>query len=619
MDRSKLGWVVIVLLTLGWFYMGSQENEKMRQAQQNYADSLAAVQESERVAAEQAKTMTAEDLKRADSLAMAAKSAALGVFASAADGSENLVELSNSVVKVVLSSKGASMKSATLLKYKTYDDKLLELFRDDEMSFNMTFPMTNGCNLNTSDLYFSVKSKTDSSVVFSLEGEGNASLDFVYSLSEDSYMVDFDVVSHNCSYAFKPEKNIPLVWKNKRRQLEKGRVFENRYSKLCYKDDDGIQEMSEESNDQATAQNVKWIAFKDQFFSVVLISDSLMERSMLQSEKLSDSTIYMKDYMANVQVPFNQSASFRFFIGPNWYKLLKSYDKDLSGDDKLQLKRLVPLGWGLFRWINQLIVIPLFDFFGSFISSMGIVILLLTLVVKTLLFPLTYKSYLSNAMMKALKPEIDKINQKYPENSPEKSQEVMALYRRSGVSMTGGCLPMLLSMPILIALFCFFPSAIELRQQSFLWAEDLSSYDAIVTFPFSIPLIGDHLSLFCVLMTVTNLVYTKYSMSMTDTGTYQQMPMMKYMMYFMPLMFFFMFNDYSSGLCYYYFISMLITVIQTLLIRRSVDDEKLLRKIKENREKPVQKTGWMERISEIQRMAAEQQAMQKQNGANNRR
>ena len=619
MDRSKLGWVVIVLLTLGWFYMGSQENEKMRQAQQNYADSLAAVQESERVAAEQAKTMTAEDLKRADSLAMAAKSAALGVFASAADGSENLVELSNSVVKVVLSSKGASMKSATLLKYKTYDDKLLELFRDDEMSFNMTFPMTNGCNLNTSDLYFSVKSKTDSSVVFSLEGEGNASLDFVYSLSEDSYMVDFDVVSPNCSYAFKPEKNIPLVWKNKRRQLEKGRVFENRYSKLCYKDDDGIQEMSEESNDQATAQNVKWIAFKDQFFSVVLISDSLMGRSMLQSEKLSDSTIYMKDYMANVQVPFNQSASFRFFIGPNWYKLLKSYDKDLSGDDKLQLKRLVPLGWGLFRWINQLIVIPLFDFFGSFISSMGIVILLLTLVVKTLLFPLTYKSYLSNAMMKALKPEIDKINQKYPENSPEKSQEVMALYRRSGVSMTGGCLPMLLSMPILIALFCFFPSAIELRQQSFLWAEDLSSYDAIVTFPFSIPLIGDHLSLFCVLMTVTNLVYTKYSMSMTDTGTYQQMPMMKYMMYFMPLMFFFMFNDYSSGLCYYYFISMLITVIQTLLIRRSVDDEKLLRKIKENREKPVQKTGWMERISEIQRMAAEQQAMQKQNGANNRR
>lgn len=617
MDKSKLGWVVILLLFFGWFYVSTIENEKMRQAQQSYVDSIATAQQAEQLAAEQAKTLSAEEKARMDSAALAAKSAALGVFASASEGREESVVLSNSLIKVVLSSKGACMKSATLLQYKTYDDKPLELFREDEMDFNMTFPMSNGFNLNTSELYFTVKSKTDSSVVFSLQGGDVANLDFVYTLPAESYMVDFDVVFKNGSSVLKPVTNIPLVWKNRRRQLEKGRVFENRYSKLCYKDEDGVQEMSEESNDQASAKNVKWIAFKDQFFSAVLISDALMGQSTLESEKLNDSTIYMKNYMANVQVPFNQSASFRFFIGPNWYKLLKSYDNDLSGDDKLQLKRLVPLGWGLFRWINQLIVIPLFNFFGSFIGSMGIVILLLTLVVKSLLFPLTYKSYLSNAMMKALKPEIDKINQKYPENSPEKSQEVMALYRRSGVSMTGGCLPMLLSMPILIALFCFFPSAIELRQQSFLWAEDLSSYDAFVTFPFSIPLIGDHLSLFCVLMTVTNLVYTKYSMSMTDTGAYQQMPMMKYMMYFMPLMFFFMFNDYSSGLCYYYFISMLITVIQTLLIRRSVDDEKLLQKIKENREKPVQKTGWMERISEMQRLAAEQQqAMQKRDGSN---
>lgn len=589
MNKSNLSWIVIFALLAVWMYMSSEESERMMQAQRAYNDSIAAVEQAKRSAALEADALTPEQKAFQDSMANAAKSAAMGVFASAVEGSEQEVVLSNSVVKLVLSSKGAGIKSATLLQYKTYDDQPLEFFREGETSLNMTFPMTNGFNLNSSDLHFAVRSKTDSSVVFSVDGAASARLDFIYKLSAGSYMVDFDVVAHNCSSVFRPEANIPLVWKNKRRQLEKGRVFENRYTQLFYKDAEDVEYLSEEGSQQVSATGVKWVAFKDQFFSAVLISDKAMGQSMLQSEKLSDSTIYMKDFMANVQVPFDQSASFRFFIGPNHYKLLKSLDADLSGDDKLELKRLVPLGWALFRWINQLIVIPLFNLFGSFIGNMGIVILLLTLVVKTGLFPLTYKSYLSSAMMKALKPEIDKLNEKYADDPQKKGQEVWALYSRAGISPLGGCLPMLLTMPILFALFCFFPSAIELRQQSFLWAEDLSSYDPIVTFPISLPLIGDHISLFCLLMTLTNVVYTKYSMSMTDSSAYQQMPFMKYMMYFMPLIFFFTLNDYSSGLCYYYFISMLITVIQTKLIRRSVNDEKLLAQIQAKLNDPNRK------------------------------
>lgn len=617
MDKSKIGWLLLFGMMALWMYFSNGENERMRQLQEAYNDSIAAVEKAKKLAEKQASDMTPEQKAQADSIALVQKTSALGVFAAGAQGSEELVELQNSVVKLVLSSKGAIVKSATLLKYQTYDGKPLEFISEGEMAFNMTFPMTNGYNLNTSEVNFSVKSKTDTSVVFSLNG-GGASLDFVYELNHDDYMVDFDVVANNCSAFLKPEPTVPLVWSNKRRQMEKGRMFENRYSRICYKAEGEIQDLSEASDDQASIKDVKWIAFKDQFFSAVLIADKKMGTSSLRSEMEPDSSIYMKNFMANVQVPFSESASFRYFIGPNWYKLLKSYDKHLSGDDKLELKRMVPLGWGIFRWVNQFLTIPLFNFFGSFIANFGIVILLLTIVVKSLLFPLTYKSYLSSAMMRVLKPEMDKINAKYPENSMEKSQAISDLYKRSGVNPLGGCLPLILSMPILVALFYFFPTAIELRQQSFLWAEDLSSYDAIVTFPFSIPFVGDHLSLFCILMTVTNLVYMKYNMQMTDTGAMQQMPMMKYMMYIMPIWFFFLFNDYSSGLTYYYLLSQLITIVQTLIIRRSVDDKKILQTIEANRSNPNPKKGWMERIAEEARRRQEEAMRQAQANRENR-
>ena len=306
-----------------------------------------------------------------------------------------------------------------------------------------------------------------------------------------------------------------------------------------------------------------------------------------------------------------QPTDLQFYFIPNKFALLSDYNDNLSGDDKLHLEKLVPLGWGIFRWVNQFFVIPLFDFLGKYINNYGWLIFLLTVIVKLILYPLTYKSYMSSAKMRVLRPQVEEINAKYPEQEQamERQRQIMELYSRAGASPMSGCIPLLLQMPILIALFMFFPSAIELRHESFLWAQDLSTYDAIISWDVHIPLIstyfGNHISLFCLLMTITNIVYTKYNMEMTNTGQ-QQMPGMKLMMYLMPLMFLFIFNSYASGLTYYYFISTLITIAQTLVFRFTINEEKLLAKLEANKRKPLKKSGFMKRLEEAQRMQEEQ-------------
>ena len=329
----------------------------------------------------------------------------------------------------------------------------------------------------------------------------------------------------------------------------------------------------------------------------------------------------MKNCSLTASVPFdvrgNQQANFRYYFGPNKFSLLQAYDDDATADNKLQLDKLVPLGMSVFRWVNQYFVIPIFNFFGNFINNYGIIIFLLTLVVKIFLFPLTYKSYMSSAKMRVLRPQIEEINAKLPgqDNAMARQRATMELYSKAGVSPMSGCLPMLLQMPILLALFAFFPSAIELRQESFLWAHDLSTYDAIVSWNTYIPIItpyfGNHISLFCLLMTITNVIYTKFNMEQTNTGQ-QQMPGMKVMMYMMPLMFLVFFNQYASGLSYYYFISTLITIIQTLIFRYTINEDKLLAKLEANKRKPRKKSGFMARLEEAQRM--QQEAQKRKNG-----
>ncbi|HEY6915367.1 MAG TPA: membrane protein insertase YidC, partial [Paludibacter sp.] len=392
------------------------------------------------------------------------------------------------------------------------------------------------------------------------------------------------------------------------------------YSAIEYKYvADDIEKLSESKDDQKDLDNkVKWVAFKDQFFSSILISNDGISSTKLKSTLEKEGSGYLKSYSANMVVGFDptgkQPTTFQMFFGPNQYKILNSFDKGVESDKELQLNKLIPLGWGIFGWVNRFVIIPLFNFFSQFISNFGLIILLMTIVIKLVLFPLTYKSYMSSAKMRVLKPEIDEIHAKIPaEKAAERQKATMELYSKVGVSPLSGCIPSLLQMPLLFAMFSFFPASIELRQQSFLWATDLSAYDSIMQLPFEIPFgFGSHVSLFCLLMTVTNIVYTKLNMTNTATADQPGGAMMKWMMYLMPVMFLFMFNSYASGLSYYYFISTLISIAQTYAIRASVDEKKILAQLHAKRatnsKKPAKKGGFMERLEKMQR--EQQKAMQ---------
>ena len=360
---------------------------------------------------------------------------------------------------------------------------------------------------------------------------------------------------------------------------------------------------------------MKWISFKNQFFSSVLVPNTSIKRADVSTKDIKDQPGYLKildvkDAIISYSTKDENPASFDMIFTPNLYPLLSSYDDQVKTEEDLELTRLIPLGWGLFRWINTYLIIPVFTFLGGFISNYGIIILLLTIFVKLILFPFTYKSYISQAKMRVLSPEIQAINEKYPkpEDAMTKQQKTMELYSKAGASPFSGCLPMLLQMPILIAMFTFFPSCIELRGQSFLWATDLSAPDAIFSWTTHIPFIstyfGNHVSLFCLLMTVTNIIYTHINMQNQPGGA--SMPGMKWMMYLMPVMFLFFFNDYASGLSYYYFLSLLITIIQTYACRHLVDEQKVRAEMLANAKKPRKKSGFMARLEEAQR---QQQAM----------
>ena len=403
---------------------------------------------------------------------------------------------------------------------------------------------------------------------------------------------------------------------------ELGRTFEERNSAIYYQYlGEGVDDLDANSDDSESLNGrVRWVAFKNQFFSSVIIARNAFNSAELNSVNLKTEN-YLKDMTMAATLPYTvadgTAASFDWYFGPNDYPILSSLDDELGYDDGLSLTRLIPLGWGLFRWINTIIVIPVFTFLGSFISNYGIIILLLTIFIKLIIFPFTFKSFKSQAKMRVLAPEIKEINEKYPnqEDALKRQQETMALYSRAGASPFSGCLPMLLQMPVLIAMFSFFPSAIELRGQSFLWAHDLSAPDAIFTLPFSIPFYGNHVSLFCLMMTVVNIIYMKVSMQNQPTS--QGMPGMQMMMYIMPVMFLFIFNDYASGLSYYYFLSLLITIVQTWIFRRVIDEKKVREQLLANARKPRKKSGWMARLEEASRQA--QAAQRQQQGGGKRR
>jgi YidC/Oxa1 family membrane protein insertase len=631
MDKNTiLGFVMIAAILIG-FSVLNRPNEEEIARQQAYNDSISLVRQAQQEADAQVQALQSVNVDQtvdiSDSAAVEKFMLAHGDFKTAVFGEEQYFILENELVKITLSNKGGKVVSAQLKNYLAQDSLPVELFNQEEADFSFTMALRNNHIVNTSALYFEPTSEIrkdkagNQQITFRLQSETDAHFDFTYTLPADDYMLDFVVSSKDINTIMPLGSNYMIVnWDAKIRQQEKGRQFEERYSTLNFKYvSDNMEKMSESKDDsKKISSKVKWVAFKNQYFSSILIADKDFSNTSLSSKVEGKESGYIKSYGAEMIVDFNptgkEDLGFKFYFGPNKYKTLSAYDRGVPADQKLKLRDLIPLGWGIFGWVNRFAIIPMFNLFSSFIGNFGIIILLMTIAIKTVLFPLTYKSYVSSAKMRVLKPEIDEINARIPaDKAAERQKATMELYKKVGVSPFSGCLPTLLQMPILFAMFMFFPSSIELRGESFLWAKDLSSYDAIVTWDTYIPLIspyfGNHISLFTLLMTITTLLSTKLNMANTATPDQPGAGMMKYMMYLMPIMFMFMFNSYASGLSYYYFVSTLISVGQTYAIRATVDEKKLLAQLhakraansKKQPAKAKKKSGFMERIEKMQK------------------
>ena len=622
MDKNTLvGFGLIAAVLIGFTFL-TRPDEQQQIAQKNYQDSIQALAHKDSAnraeAAAALTNTTAAVAQLVDSTA---------TFYNAAKGNESFTTIENDLVKLTFSNKGGVVYSAMLKKYNGQDKKPLVLFDKDDVSMNFFFYNKNE-KIETKDYYFQAVNKTDSSLTMRLAATDSSYIDFIYTMHKGNYMVDFSVKATGMVDKLSPSINyMDIEWKQKLRQAERGYKYESRYAYLMYKYDGADTEnLSESKNADATvAGRLKWIGYKTQFFSSVFIADQNFEKSVLSSKLENDGSGYLKDYSSAMSTFFDskgaKSTNMHFYFGPNHYKTLKAFDSVRADNDKLELDQLVPLGWSILRWINKVFTVNLFAWLSSLGLSMGMVLLFMTIIVKILIFYFTYKSYISSARMRVLKPQIDVIGQKYPkkEDAMKKQQETMALYSKYGVSPMSGCLPMLLQMPIVIALFMFVPSAIELRQQSFLWADDLSTYDAFITWGTNIPFIGTHLSLFCLLMSAANILNTKYTMTQQDTGQ-QQMPGMKAMMYVMPVMFIFILNDYAAGLNYYYLVSTVISIITMIALRRFVNEDKLLAKLEAHKNNPNKKksAGLMAKMAKMQedqeRMAKERERLKAKRG-----
>ncbi|MCS5663162.1 MAG: membrane protein insertase YidC [Flavobacteriales bacterium] len=529
---------------------------------------------------------------------------AYGAFANAA-AKEDLSEkfyLENDLVKVELAAKGARVTSVFLKEYQTYDSLPLNLLREDSSRFNLTFWSQNR-RLQTSDFVFeTTESKFGDKQVLSmrLNVQEGKYLEFAYALEPNSYKVDYTVNLVGLDGLIQSQTPLELDWAVNIPRQELNRDNEAMNTSAYYFVDGEIDDLSATSDDSERVLDPDWIAFKSQYFSTVLSAKELSKEIELSTEAHPGSDRYLKTISASANLNYeggSHSYAMEWYFVPNHVKTLKSYGIGLEG--------LVPLGWSIIGWINKYVVITIFNAFENWGFGYGMIILMMALLIKMALFPFTYKSYTSMAKMRVLKPQIDAINEKY-EDKMKRQQETMALYKQTGVSPLGGCIPMLFQMPILFALFRFFPASIELRQQGFLWANDLSTYDSILDLGFNIPFYGDHVSLFTLLMTVTTVLQMKYSNSMSASNA--QMPQMKYMIYFMPVIFLGVMNNYAAALSYYYFLANLITFGQQKIIERMTDDSALLAKMEEKKQKdPVKgKSKFQARLENM--MKAQQEA-----------
>ncbi|MGA2823337.1 MAG: membrane protein insertase YidC [Bacteroidales bacterium] len=633
--NTIIGLLLIFGIFIAYSYLMTPSKKEMETQKRKY-DSIAYLQKLKRdvVIAAQARQMAIEQAGKklktisgnpSDSVKAVREvlKEQLSVFAGSASGEKQSFTLENDVLKLRISSKGGKIEYVQLKKYKSWDGQPLILMDDDSLHFGFHF-FVNNRDVYTDKLYFKPVSKSKNNASsFSITGKdslqfamrlyvdaSDTSLDpsryieFVYTLKGDQYMMGFHLNFSGMKDVFDPGTQfLVLNWEDNLKRQEKSLKMERMNSTVYYKFFEDKVDYLTETKDQVKDlknERVKWISFKQQFFSSTIIAGDFFTDPKVRTATLPRNGRYMRSMSAEAGIPFSpaetKSIPISMYFGPNKFYTMKSYD--------LGLERQIPLGWSFapMAWINIWAVIPVFTFFGNFGWNYGIIILILTILLKIVLFPIAFKTYKSSAKMRTLKPDIDELTKKFPkkEDAMKKQQATMELYKRAGVNPMAGCIPLLLQMPILIAMFRFFPSSIELRQQAFLWAKDLSSYDAIYTFPggFSLPWYGDHISLFALLMTISSVIYTRINDQMMGS-TQTQMPGMKVMMYLMPVMFLFWFNDYSSGLSYYYLLANLLTFAQIYIIRATIDEKKLHAQIEANKKKPIKKSGFQKRLEDM--------------------
>ena len=614
MDRNSIIGIVLIVGVLVVFSLINKPSKEQLELAKHKYDSTMLVQKQE--------TERQQELKAKDSIQQKALTKqqvdsaktqnlenAYGSFAASAKDTNRFVTIQNNLLKVKISTKGGRPYAVELKKYKRFNAKPLTLFDGDSTKFGLTFFSENK-TISTNDLFFKAVNKENDIVVTNkadsvsmrLYSGDNSYIEYVYALKPNDYMVKFNINFVNMDKKIDVTNRTPdFIWSLYVPRQEKGVTNENGSTNIHYKyyeDEDDYFSPNKEKEEKVINTKLKWVAFKQQFFSSVLIAGNSFSNGNLQSYKIIDTTTYLKHYSASLAINYesksNYSVPMSIYFGPNHFPTLKKYNLDLE--------KMVVLGRNIIRVINQFLIMPIFNWLNQFIGNFGIIILLLTIIIKMALFPLTFKSFQSQAKMRVLKPQIDEINAKIPKDKAmERQQATMALYKKAGVNPLGGCLPMLLQFPFLIAMFRFFPNSIELRQQSFLWATDLSTYDSIFSWHQQIPIIsayyGNHISLFTILMTITTIISMK--MSNQTSSMEGQMPGMKTMMYIMPVMFMFFLNNFSAGLTYYYFLANVITIGQNEVFKLMIDEDKLLKQIHANKAKVQKKSKFQERLEKM--------------------
>ena len=621
--NTNIGFILIALLLIAYSWYMQPSAEEMAEMQRQ--DSIANVA-SQR--AEQAQK-AAEAAQKAKAIATA-KSDTTSLFYPSLNGTNKQVVLKNSKLELTLDTKGGVVRKAKIMGFKDRNGEAdVTLF--DSKDQNLNFMMAGkDVNVVTADLYFTPSNVTDSTVTMTAQTVNGGAVVLDYRLGQD-YLLSLSVQAKGLAGIFAPNyREMDIEWSDLCRQQEKGFTFENRYATLTYKEKDGgtdyLSESSEEE-DEKIEEKLDWVAFKNQFFSAVLISkDDFAANSLLTSVPQEKGTGYLKQYEAKLKTFFDPTGAkptqLEMYIGPNDFRLLQKVEEQSATGKELDLQKLVYLGWPLFRIINRWFTLYVFDWLTGLGFNMGIVLILITLLLKVITYPLVKKSYMSSAKMRVLRPKIEEATKQYdkPEDQMMKQQAMMAMYSKYGVSPLSGCLPVLIQMPIWIAMFNFVPNAIQLRGESFLWINDLSTYDPIIEWDKNIWLIGDHLSLTCILFCVANVLYSIMSMRQQRDQLVgqqaEQMKMMQWMMYIMPVMFFFIFNDYSAGLNFYYFISLFFSAAIMWILRKTTNDEKLLAileaRYKENQNNPKKTSGMAARMEEMQRQMEEMRKMREQ-------